>query len=126
MCRCVKKKKCLCVCVFVCWREKRERASVDNTQHAVSSSAQGALTLSPFSFFPRLKMMMMMVLLALEAIKYGCGTYMGSRRPFAPSPDVKLYLFFLTSHRTKEIFFFVQNFGVGGEISDCLCVCVCV
>jgi hypothetical protein len=57
-------------------------------------------------------MMMMMVLLALEAIKYGCGTYMGSRRPFAPSPDVNLYLFnfCLTSHQTKEIFFFVQNF----------------
>lgn len=40
-------------------------------------------------------MMMMMVLLALEAIKYGCGTYMGSRRPFAPSPDVNLDTFLI-------------------------------
>jgi hypothetical protein len=63
-------------------------------------------------------MMMMMVLLALEAIKYGCGTYMGSRRPFAPSPDVNLYLFnfCLTSHQTKEIFFSFKIFLVG-EIS---------
>ncbi len=93
-------------------------------QHAVSFCLPKGLS-DPFSFFsftPRLKMMMMMVLLALEAIKYGCGTYMGSRRPFAPSPDVNLYLFNfgLTSHQTKEIFF-VQNFLVG-EISF---VCVC-
>lgn len=69
-------------------------------------------------------MMMMMVLLALEAIKYGCGTYMGSRRPFAPSPDVNLYLYFcLTSHQTKEIFF-VQNVLVGGGEISFVCVCV--
>jgi hypothetical protein len=78
-------------------------------QHAVSFCLPKGLS-DPFSFFSftaRLKMMMMMVLLALEAIKYGCGTYMGSRRPFAPSPDVNLYLFnfCLTSHQTKEIFF---------------------